>query len=148
MSNGTVSMLKQKNHEIKRAYSSIARNIITKEGIMAGFSKEELKRHYDVAQREQAIRNGKAVMHDGAYVTQEEINELKDLGQRLAAEGEKGERVYLDDMRCITVCAIEALTPAQIVVAAQDKQSGQVQSPVQSTIPQPLRVAARVPAQP
>jgi|GEM_PF-7129445 len=115
---------------------------------MAGFNRNELKRQYEVAQREQDIRQGNAVMHDGVYVTQTEIEELKEFGQRLAEPGEKGDRVYLDDLRCVTICAIENPTPAQIVVAAEDKPRVLAQSPVLSTTPQPLRVAAPAPARP
>lgn len=127
----------------------------------------QLHQDFKVAQRERAVRAGNALFHDGVYVTQQDVSELNECGLRLTQEGEQGELVYLDDVRCVTVCPTnsqmsldfegsanlaaapsESLTPAQIVVAAEDKPRVLAQSPVLSTTPQPLRVAAPAPARP
>lgn len=112
---------------------------------MTGYSKEKLKNDYEIAQRTRALREGKAVMQDGVYVTEEDIAELASFNQRLADDGEKAELLYLDDKRCVRVCAIKTVFQQQSAVS-QDKSRDQVQSPAPATSPQPRREAAPSPA--
>lgn len=111
---------------------------------MAGFSKDQLRHEYKVAQRMRALRNGEAVMQDGAYVTATEIAELAELNQRLAIGNEPSEPLYLDDKRCVRVCTIRAETQPLPATAASTHRD-QAQNPAQATTPQPRPTAAPSP---
>jgi len=111
---------------------------------MAGYSKEELKKDYEIAQRTRALRQGEAVMQDGVYVTAADITELASFNQRLAKDNEPAELLYLDDKRCVRVCAIKAAFQQESAVS-QGKPCGQAQSPAPATSPQPRREAAPSP---
>lgn len=111
---------------------------------MAGYSKDQLKQNYEIAQRDRALRQGKAVMQDGVYVTAADIAELASFNQRLAADNEPSELLYLDDKRCVRVCAITTVFQQQTAVS-QDKPRDQAQSPAPATSPQPRREAAPSP---
>ncbi len=112
---------------------------------MAGYKKEELRREFEVSQMMDRVRRGEGVLQDFTYISNQDIAELKDAGKRLAADGEAAELLYLDDKRCVRVCAIET-APVQITVAVADTRRGPAQSPAPATTPQRQRVAVPVPA--
>ncbi len=111
---------------------------------MAGFSKDEHRRTYEVSLRTKALRKGEAEMQDGVYVTAAEIAELADFNQRLAKDNEPSELLYLDDKRGVRVCTLKAEFQQQSAVS-QDKPCDQAQSPEPATSPQPRREAAPSP---
>ncbi len=108
------------------------------------FSKDELKHAYEVTLRTQALRRGEAVMHDGVYVTAAEIAELATYNQRLAGDNEPSEPLYLDDKRCVRVCAIKAETEQPPAVAASTTRD-RAQSPASTTTLQPRPAIAPSP---
>ena len=108
---------------------------------MAGYTKDELKRQYEVAQRETMVRTGQGVMQDFTFISHQEIAELAKDNLRLAVENEPAEICYIDDKRFVRVCAINEEEPEQITAVYEDRKSGQEQNPAPSTTPQRHLVA-------
>ena len=106
---------------------------------MAGCDKDRLRQQFQAAQRDALVRDGKGARQDFTFVSAEEIAELAQFNQRLAADHEPAQTVYLDDKRFVRVCAISAEGPqaemTQTAAAYADKPSGQAQNPVPATTP-------------
>ena len=110
---------------------------------MAGYTKDELRRDFQIAQTNSLLRDGKGVVQDFTFVSNEDIAELALAGQRLAKENEPAELLYLDDTRCVRVCAISA-EPAQIAVAAEGTRRDRAQNHAPATTPQRQTIAVPV----
>lgn len=113
---------------------------------MAGYHKDELKRQYQIAQREKLVRNGQGVMQDFTFISKEDLAELAECNLRLAHDGESHQVLYLDDKRPVRVCPTEQ-EPVQILVTAGGRQNDQAQNPEPATTPRRRREPYPKPAQ-
>ena len=113
---------------------------------MSDYKKDELLQKFKVAQVDYRVRNGEGVMQDYNFVSNQDIEDLTRSGQRLAGDHEPSELLYLDDKRCVRVCAIEAAAPVQIAAVAEGTHRDQAQNSAPSTMPRRPTIAVPVPA--
>lgn len=102
---------------------------------MANSLKEELRREHHIAQIDALVRQGEGVMQEFTFVSKDDLAELRQSGQRLASEGEPAQLLYLDDTRCVRVCAI-AEAAAGMTAPSEGRRRGHSQNSAPATTQQ------------